>query len=60
MIRAEFAPKVWNDVVHSDIQFGYLDRPTTDHDAHEKAQFEICCHKWFDISEEILGDEAFD
>ena len=55
MIRAEFKPKVWSDVVHSDIQFGYLDRPTTDNDAHEKAQFEICCQKWFDLSDENKG-----
>jgi alpha-mannosidase len=55
MLRAEFAPKVWDSVVHSDIQFGYLDRPTTDNDAHEKAQFEMCCQKWFDISEENAG-----
>lgn len=55
MLRAEFLPKVWNDVVHSDIQFGYLDRPTTDNDAHEKAQFEICCQKWFDLSDENRG-----
>ena len=55
MIRAEFAPKVWNDVVHNDIQFGYLDRPTTDNDAHEKAQFEICCQKWFDLSDADKG-----
>ena len=55
MVRAEFQPKVWNDVVHNDIQFGYLDRPTTDNDAHEKAQFEICCQKWFDLSDENKG-----
>ncbi len=55
MVRAEFAPKVWSDTVHSDIQFGYLDRPTTDNTAHEKAQFEICCSKWFDISEDTAG-----
>ncbi len=55
MIRAEFRPKVWDCVVHSDIQFGYLDRPTTDNDAHEKAQFEICCQKWFDLSNENQG-----
>lgn len=55
MLRAEFMPKVWNDVVHNDIQFGYLDRPTTDNDAHEKAQFEICCQKWFDLSAEAQG-----
>ena len=55
MLRAEFLPKVWDDVVHSDIQFGYLDRPTTDNDAHEKAQFEICCQKWFDLSDDNRG-----
>ncbi len=55
MLRAEMEPAVWSDVVHNDIQFGYLDRPTTDNDAHEKAQFEICCQKWFDISEEKRG-----
>jgi len=55
MLRSEFLPKVWSSVVHSDIQFGYLDRPTTDNDAHEKAQFEICCQKWFDLSDENRG-----
>ena len=55
MLRAEIEPGVWSDVVHNDIQFGYLDRPTIDNDAHEKAQFEICCQKWFDISEENRG-----
>ena len=55
MLRSETEPAVWSNVVHNDIQFGYLDRPTTDNDAHEKAQFEICCQKWFDISEENRG-----
>lgn len=55
MVRAEFLPAVWSDTVHSDIQFGYLDRPTTDNTEHERAQFEICCNKWFDISEENCG-----
>ena len=55
MLRAEFQPKVWSDTVYSDIQFGYLGRPTTDGTAHDKAQFEICCQKWFDISGEDTG-----
>ena len=58
MLRAEFAPKVWSPVVHSDIQFGFLDRPTTDDTAHDKAQFEICCQKWFDIYESDKGIEV--
>ena len=52
MVRAEFLPAAWSDVVRSDIQFGYLDRPTTDETEHDFAQFEMCCQKWFDISDE--------
>ena len=59
MLRAEFMPKVWSNVVHNDIQFGYLDRPTTDNDAHEKAKFEICCQKWFDLSDADKGFAVF-
>lgn len=55
MVRAEFRPTHWSDVVHSDIQYGYLDRPTTDKNEHEKAQFEICCQKWFDLSDDKAG-----
>ena len=55
MVRSELAPKHWNDTVHSDVQFGFLDRPTTDNTAHEKAQHEICCSKWFDLSDENAG-----
>lgn len=52
MLRSETVPAVWSDTVHSDIQFGYLDRPTTDENAHDRAQFEICCQKWMAISDE--------
>lgn len=55
MVRAEFLPKVWSEVVNSDIQFGYLGRPTTDDTEHNAAQFEMCCQKWFDISDEQQG-----
>lgn len=56
MLRAEFMPETWSDIVRSDIQFGYLDRPTTDNTEHEAAQYEICCQKWFDISD---GKDGF-
>ena len=55
MIRSETLPTAWNDVVNSDIQFGYLGRPTTDDTEHNAAQFEMCCQKWFDISNETQG-----
>ena len=55
MLRAEFLPKAWADVARSDIQFGYLARPTTDDTEHDAAQFETCCQKWMDISNEEMG-----
>ena len=55
MIRSETLPTAWSDVVNSDIQFGYLGRPTTDDTEHNAAQFEMCCQKWFDVSNEQQG-----
>ena len=55
MLRSETLPSVWDDTVHSDIQFGYLDRSTTDDTEHEVAQHEICALKWFDVSGENQG-----
>jgi alpha-mannosidase len=55
MIRSETLPAVWSDVVNSDIQFGYLGRPTTDDTEHNAAQFEMCCQKWFDVSNATQG-----
>ena len=55
MIRAEFIPTAWSDTAYSDIQFGYLGRPTTDDTEHNAAQFETCCQKWFDVSDEAQG-----
>lgn len=55
MIRAEFIPTAWSDTAYSDIQFGYLGRPTTDDTEHNAAQFETCCQKWFDVSDETQG-----
>ena len=55
MLRAEFFPTAWGDTAHSDIQFGYLGRPTTDATEHDAAQFETCCQKWFDVSDAAQG-----
>ena len=55
MLRAEFSPSAWSDTAYSDIQFGYLGRPTADDTEHNAAQFETCCQKWFDVSNETQG-----
>ncbi|MFI3229087.1 MAG: glycoside hydrolase family 38 C-terminal domain-containing protein [Bacillota bacterium] len=55
MLRADFKPTVFNDEVTCDIQFGSLKRSTKDDTKIEKAQFEICAHKWIDVTEEGYG-----
>ena len=46
MLRAEFRPAHFGDTADSEIQFGHISRPTTENGPVEKAQFEICAHKW--------------
>lgn len=55
MLRADFSPSVYCDKVKCDIQFGSFDRSTKDDTLIEKAQFEICAHKWADLSREDYG-----
>jgi alpha-mannosidase len=46
MLRAEFRPVHYGDTVKCEIQFGHISRVTTERDSVEKAQFEVCAHKW--------------
>ena len=55
MLRAEFRPRVFADQVTCDIQMGNLKRSTKNETKVEKAQFEICAHKWVDVSNDEEG-----
>ena len=46
MLRAEFRPQHYGPTVQCEIQFGHISRVTTENDSVEKAQFEVCAHKW--------------
>lgn len=46
MLRADFRPTRYGPTSKSEIQFGHIERPTTEADAVERAQFEICAHRW--------------
>lgn len=46
MLRAEFRPEHYGDTALCEIQFGHIARVTTEHDSVERAQFEVCAHKW--------------
>lgn len=55
MLRAEFKPTFFADKVNCDIQFGNVDRSTHDDTKIEKAQFEICAHKFVNIDGDGYG-----
>jgi len=46
MLRAEFRPEHYGETALCEIQFGHIARVTTERDSVEKAQFEVCAHKW--------------
>lgn len=57
MLRAEFRPDHYGDAVKCEIQFGHIERVTTERDSVEKAQFEVCAHKWI-ATEDATGGFA--
>jgi alpha-mannosidase len=46
MLRADFWPTHYGPTVACEIQFGHLDRVTAQTTDVERAQFEVCAHKW--------------
>jgi alpha-mannosidase len=55
MLRAEFFPADYGDKAKCEIQFGYIERPTTERDSVEKAQFEVCAHRWAAVEKDGRG-----
>lgn len=55
MLRVEFRPVRYGDRARCEIQFGHIQRPTTERDSVEKAQFEVCAHKWVATEDETGG-----
>ncbi len=58
MLRAEFRPRHYGAEALCEIQFGHIARPTTERDPMEKAQFEICAHKWIATVSSDDGSDA--
>jgi alpha-mannosidase len=55
MLRAQFFPTHYGDSARSEIQFGHIERPTTENDAVETAQFETVAHKWIATQDDHGG-----
>ena len=55
LLKAGFDVNIRSAFIKNEIQFGHLDRPTTRNSALEASKFEICNHKWSDLSETHYG-----
>ncbi len=55
LLKTSFDLDIVSPTVKNEIQFGHIDRPTTRNSHLEAAKFEICNHKWSDISESRFG-----
>lgn len=51
LLRAEFETNLSASSYRSEIQFGYIERSTTRNTSEEQAKYEVCNHKWTDLSE---------
>ena len=55
LLKAAFYTDVRAVKAAFDIQFGYIERPTHRNTSWDRAKFEVCGHKWADLSESDYG-----
>lgn len=55
LLKAAFPINVHANEATYDIQFGNIKRPTYENTSWDEARFEVCAHKWADISEDGYG-----
>jgi alpha-mannosidase len=54
-LKVEFPVDVSNTEASYETQFGIVRRPTHYNTSWDMAKFEVCCHKWADLSESGYG-----
>ena len=55
MLRTNFAVNIHADCATCNIQFGTIKRPTHQNTSWDMARFEVCAHKWVDLSQGDYG-----
>ncbi len=55
LLKAAFPVDIHSDKATYDIQFGNVERPTHWNTSWDYARFEVCAHKWADLSEDDYG-----
>lgn len=63
-LKVEFPVDIVNTEASYETQFGIIRRPTHYNTSWDMAKFEVCCHKWADLSEagygvSILNDSKY-
>lgn len=54
-LKVEFPTTIVNTEASYETQFGIVRRPTHYNTSWDMAKFEVCCHKWADLSENGYG-----
>ncbi|KAL1969339.1 hypothetical protein VTN77DRAFT_9531 [Rasamsonia byssochlamydoides] len=54
-LKVEFPVSMTNKEASYETQFGVMTRPTHYNTTWDMAKFEVCCHKWADLSEHGFG-----
>jgi alpha-mannosidase len=54
-LKVGFALDVLAETARHEIQFGHVTRNTHDNTSMDRAQFDVCAHKWTDLSETGFG-----
>lgn len=55
VMKAAFPLDIHTDKATYETQFGYVERPTHENTSWDAAKFEVCAHKYADISEDDYG-----
>lgn len=55
LFKTEFPFDVLSDFARHEIQYGHAERPTHTNLPQDRARFEVCAHKWSDLSENGFG-----
>ncbi|WP_124065590.1 alpha-mannosidase [Clostridium sp. E02] len=55
LLKAAFPLDIVSREANFDIQFGNVNRPTHKNTSWDQAQYEVCAHKWADVSEPGYG-----
>jgi len=55
LLKAGFDLDLVVDSARHEIQFGHVVRPTHANQAQDRARFEVCAHKWSDLSDNGFG-----